>query len=229
MATLDELMAKFASADDADSDTQIKNRAVASDTHHKLASEGDTNMHSLQDIYLAIAGQDHEKTAAAAAYQGTYATEEDDIDVDFAKMAEQIAEQEASEEVEGDDDGNSIMKVAAEYDSAGRIMARGFFDEFQKLAAGIDNQMTESPSAASTPSLGDRGLPTMETNFAGSENHDKALETAGQAAKQNYLDSLAPTKSINAGQGTGDDPEAAAISLGGGSPAAFATVRDLTA
>ena len=100
MATLDELMAKFASADVADSDTQIKNRAVASDTHHKLASEGDTNMHSLQDIYLAIAGQDHEKTAAVAAtsYQGYQADENDDVDVDFAKMAEAIAEQEAYEE-----------------------------------------------------------------------------------------------------------------------------------
>ena len=87
--------------------------------------------------------------------------------------------------------------------------------------------MTESPSKASTPALGNRGLPTMETNFAGSDNHDQPMETAGAAAKQVYLDSLAPTKSISAGAGTGDDPEAAAISLGSGSPAGFATVKDL--
>lgn len=30
---------------------------------------------------------------------------------------------------------DDMIKLAAEYDSAGRIMARGFYDEFQKLAA----------------------------------------------------------------------------------------------
>lgn len=30
---------------------------------------------------------------------------------------------------------NDFMKLAHEYDAAGRIMARGFYDEFQKLAA----------------------------------------------------------------------------------------------
>lgn len=87
--------------------------------------------------------------------------------------------------------------------------------------------MTESASAASTPALGRRGLPTVETNYAGSANHDQAMETAGQAGKQVYLNSLMTSRSIGAGAGTGDDPEAAALSLGSGSPAGFATIKDL--
>lgn len=125
-----------------------------------------------------------------------------------------------------------LIKQAEEEDAAGRIMARGFFDEFYKLAEGIattapDNQMTESESTAKTPALGERGLPTLETNFAGTANHDERMTTSGTAPKTNYADSLAPTKTISAGQGTGTDPEAAAIGLGGGSPLGFATVRDL--
>jgi hypothetical protein len=200
------------------------NPAVGFDGHNKTASGGDS-MKSLTDIYLSLTHVDMNKEAAQAAF-----APEDDVD--FAKMAEAMADAEANEVIQQDDDGGDIIKVAQEYDSAGRIMARGFFDEFQKLAgaldtAATDNQMTESESSASTPSLGDRGLPTMETNFAGSENHDQAMETAGMSAKQVYLDSLKPTKSISAGAGTGDDPEAAAIGLGGGSPSGFATVKDL--
>ena len=186
-------------------------------------------MKSLTDIYLSLTHVDMNKEAAQAAYASN-------DDIDFAKMAEAMADAEADQVVEeeyaSDDAGSDdIIKVAQEYDSAGRIMARGFFDEFNKLAGALDtaasdNQMTESESAASTPSLGNRGLPTMETNFAGSQDHDEPMETAGMAAKQVYLDSLAPTKSISAGM-TGDDPEAAAISLGSGSPAGFATVKDL--
>jgi hypothetical protein len=234
MPTLGELMEKFGSAaasqnDDA-GDNHVpaarQNPAVGFDGHNKTASGGDA-MKSLTDIYLTLTQVDMNKEAAAAAH----AT---DDDVDFAKMAEAMADAEATELVQQDVGGNDgdIVKIAQEYDSAGRIMARGFFDEFQKLAGALDtaaseNQMTETESKASTPALGSRGLPTMETNFAGSANHDQKMETAGQAAKQVYLDSLAPTKSISAGAGTGDDPEAAAISLGSGSPAGFATVKDL--
>lgn len=228
MSTLTDLMSKFASAAGAEPKPEPK-PAVASDGQTKLASGGEKNMNSLQDIYLAIAGQDHEKTASAAAHQQVETPANDDVDVDFAKMAEQLADQEAQEQTESPD----IVKIAAEYDSAGRIMARGFYDEFCKLAEGVttapDNQTTESESAAKTPALGERGLPTLETNFAGNENHDEAIKTTGPEPKKVYADSLAPTKTINAGQGTGDDPEAAAIGLGGGSPVGFATVRDLQA
>lgn len=231
MPTLGELMEKFGSAaasqnDDA-GDNHVPavrhNPAVGQDGHNKTASGGD--MKSLTDIYMTLTHVDMNKEAAAAAAAP-------DDDVDFAKMAEAMADAEANEIFQQDSDDSDIIKVAQEYDSAGRLMARGFYDEFCKLAGALDtavseNQMTESASKASTPALGTRGLPTLETNFAGSENHDKAMETAGSAAKQVYLDSLAPTKSINAGTGTGDDPEAAAISLGSGSPAGFATVKDL--
>jgi len=195
----------------------------------KLASGGD-GMKSLTDIYLTLTETDFDKEASVAAgipqYQEEYASDADD----FAKVAEAIAEAEANEAVQSQGD---IVKVAQEYASAGRIMARGFYDEFMKLAGAMDtdvsdNQMTESASAASTPALGDRGLPTVETNFAGNENHDGMIETAGPGPKQVYKDSLKPSKSISAGM-TGDDPEAAAISLGGGSPAGFATVKDLQA
>lgn len=236
MPTLGDLMSKFdkvASATD-DSNRSVsgtspaRQPAAAGGDTTKLASGGGTAMHSLADLYLALSNQDIEKQASAAA--GAPAADDQD-DVDFAQMAEKIAEAEAAEQVAAEDDGE-IVKIAAEYDAAGRIMARGFFDEFYKLAEGMTsaapNQDTESESAAKTPALGERGLPTVETNFAGSANHDQAMSTTGaNAGKSNYADSLAPTKTISAGQGTGTDPEAAAIGLGGGSPVGFATVRDL--
>lgn len=225
-------MAKFASADDNNLEVGYEPTSepitAVEDGQTKTASGGD-EMNSLQDIYLAIANEDFGKQAAAAANAPTANPAAGIGDVDFAKMAEQIAGAEAAEIVAEDTD---IVKVAAEYDSAGRIMARGFYDEFCKLAGNMDtdvtpNQMTESPSAASTPALGDRGLPTVETNFAGNDAHDQKIETAGPDPKKVYADALKPKKTISAGQGTGDDPEAAAVSLGGGSPAGFATVRDL--
>lgn len=229
MPTLGELMEKFGSAAQQDDDNQAGDDFVPASNHghHKTASGGD--MKSLTDIYLNLTQADMHKEAAAAAYAPT------DDDLNFAKMAEALADAEAEEYVQeeqgGYDDGD-IVKVAQEYDSAGRIMARGFYDEFCKLAGALDtavseNQMTESPSRAATPALGNRGLPTLETNFAGTDAHDQPIETAGMSAKQVYLDSLAPSRTISAGAGTGDDPEAAAISLGSGSPAGFATVKDL--
>jgi hypothetical protein len=206
------------------------NGVVNDDGQTKIASGGD-GMKSLTDIYLAIAETDLTKEAGVAAGAPEYQEPVADDATDFAKMAEAIAEAEASEVVEED---GEIIKVAQEYDSAGRIMARGFYDEFMKLAGALDtdvasNQMTESPSEAATPSLGDRGLPTVETNFAGNDAHDGKIETAGPGPKTVYKDSLKPKKTISAGQGTGDDPEAAAVSLGQGSPAGFATVKDLQA
>lgn len=200
----------------------------------KTASEGST-MNSLHDIYSALAAQDLTKEAAVAAQ----VPEGDDVDVDFAKMAAAIADAEAGEIVDaGDDVGDEepsedeIMKVASEYDAAGRIMARGFYDEFQKLAGNLDtdvtpNQMTESPSAASTPALGDRGLPTVPTNFAGSDSHDKKMETgsgSGVNPKDVYKDALKEQKAITPGV-TGDKPFAAAQSMPG--LGGFATIRNI--
>ena len=242
MATLNELMEKFGSAAADETENSVTggdfvpehNQVVNGDGATKIASGGES-MHSLQDIYMAITDQDHVKEAHVAA-DAPILTEEEELD--FAKMAEAIAEAEATEYAGYDDgsvdDSSDYVKIASEYDAAGRIMARGFFDEFSKLAGALDtdvspNQMTESPSAASTPALGDRGLPTVETNFAGNEAHDQKIETGHAMSKQVYKDTLKPNKTISAGQGTGDDPEAMATSLGSGSPAGFATVRDLQA
>jgi hypothetical protein len=237
MATLSELMEKFGSAAAADDTSHDAGGGFVPDSNYavengatKLASGGET-MQSLQDIYMAITDQDHVKEAHVAA-RAPVVDDGYGEELDFAKMAEALADAEADEIVSHETP--DIIKVASEYDAAGRIMARGFYDEFQKLAGNLDtdvseNQMTESPSAASTPSLGDRGLPTVETNFAGNEAHDQMIETAGTGPKDVYKDSLKPKKTISAGQGTSDDPEAMATSLGSGSPAGFATVRDLQA
>lgn len=229
MATLGELMEKFGAA--ADNETPnaggdfVPENPIVDEGTTKLASGGGT-MQSLQQIYMSIADQDQIKEASVAAGIP------DDDDEAFAKMASALADAEVEDQMQ--DETPDIIKIASEYDAAGRIMARGFYDEFNKLAGNMDtdvslNQMTESPSAASTPALGDRGLPTVETNFAGNDAHDKNIETTGPGPKQVYQNALKTQKTISAGQGTGDDPEAAAISLGGGSPAGFATIRDLQA
>jgi hypothetical protein len=237
MATLGDLIEQFG-GEAADIEESTGSEKVASETNFavedgqtKTASGGD-EMKSLTDIYLSMTDLDMAKEAQVAANVPEFDQEFfEDPEVDMAKLAEAIAGAEAEEIVQED---GEIVKVAQEYDSAGRIMARGFYDEFMKLAGAMDtdvasNQTTESPSAASTPALGNRGLPTVETNFAGNEAHDGQIETAGPGGKQVYKDVLKPAKTISAGQGTGDDPEAAAISLGGGSPAGFATVKDLQA
>lgn len=231
MPTLAELMTKFASADGEESPA-TPTHAVAGDGHKKLASGGEETMtmNSLQDIYMSMVGLD--KTAGARAPQ-QHQTQEQTDDVDFAKVAEELADREAQEQV-SNDEGGDFLKVAAEYDVAGRIMARGFFDEFLKLAEGTtaaDNQNTEAESAAKTPAFGDRSLPTLETNYAGTVDPNKPGQQPqmnGPGPKQTYADSMETSKAINAGV-TGDDPEAAALSLGGGAPVGFATVRDLQA
>ena len=238
MPTLDDLMSKFASpatTDSAPDDRVVSDaKPAVADGTIKTASGGESTMDSLQDIFLEIEGRDTmSKEAQAAAAVPSEAT--DDGDVDFAKLAEQVADREAAEiiaDVDAESETSDIVKIAAEYDSAGRIMARGFFDEFNKLAGTMDtdvvpNQGTESPSAAATPALGDRGLPTVPTNYAGSPNNDQPIITAGPEPKKVYADVLKTPKTISAGDGTSDDPEGKAISMGGGAPVGFATVRDL--
>jgi len=236
--TLGQLAARYA----PDAATTNTEKTAAPGGQTKTASEEGTHMPqstSLTDIYLRLSSMD--KTASTAA--GAPAAPEEEVDL--AKVAQDLAEIEAQAELEkqasgegdgtgdgtgeGEPDEASIMKVAAEYDSAGRIMARGFFDEFFKLAAAghtqaAPNQMTESPSHASTPALGKRGLPTTQTNFAGSAEHTEGMNTKG--GKEVYKTSLQSKKKINAGI-TGDNPEGAAVGLGGGSPSGFATIKDV--
>jgi len=226
MPTLGELMGQFGekagekvASQAVDPDAQF-NAALESGLN-KTASEGDAmGQMTLQDIYLQMSDMD--KTAGQIAdAPGAEPTAEE-----FAKVAEDLATAEAADVVAAGEEpqasSEDIVKIAAEYDSAGRIMARGFYDEFMKLAHG--NKNTETNSIAKTPALGKRELATTPTNFAGSVNHTERMDTKG--SRENYKDSLAPSKKITAGM-TGDDPEAAAVSLGGGAPAGFATVRDL--
>lgn len=233
MPTLGELMSRFhsesgektAAAQPPDLDAQLN--AALEPGATKTASAGGSQM-TLQDIYLQMTNID--KTAAAAA--GAPPDNEEPTPEELAAAAEKLAADEAEAQLAADgtgEPGEDIMKVAAEYDAAGRLMARGFYDEFMKCAAGVhteaeDNRHTESESSAKTPALGERELPTIETNFAGSPNHDQPLSMKG--GRETYKNSLSTSKRIKAGV-TGDDPEAAAISIGGGAPMGFATVRDL--
>ena len=149
MATLSDLLENFglngdvgeektaseqASAGDDEEQALLEN--LLADDNEKTASEGGTQMGSLADLYLQMQEQD----SAGA-------------DDDFDKIAEAAAQEEVTET-------QSIEKMAQEYDAAGRIMARGFFDEFHKLAREL-----EEGSDAATPALGERGTGwQMETN-----------------------------------------------------------------
>jgi hypothetical protein len=175
---------------------------------------------------------DMDKTAAANAARGGAAAA-DPTEAELVAAAEKLAADEAEAQLAGgggaEPSNDEILKMAADLDAAGRIMFRGFYDAFLKEAAKMNteaapNQHTESESEAKTPALGNRGLPTLETNFAGSPNHDQPISMKG--GREVYRDSLQTAKRIKAGV-TGDDPEAAAISIGGGAPLGFATVRDL--
>ena len=236
MPTLGELQSQFFPNDDDHQKTASEQSvATGGDGEHNKTASGGNQMTGLTDLYLAMTDMD--KTAAhAAVNQG-------EEEIDFDKLAGFVAEaevndlmaKEAGEVVVQAPDAveheNLVKMAALEHDAAGRIAARGFWDEFQKLAGAMDtdvspNQTTETPSQAATPALGDRGLPTMTTNFAGSENHDKIIQT-GLESKQVYKDSLKPSATIKPGV-TGDDPETASESVGvNGGTSGFATVRDI--
>lgn len=169
MATLSDLLNNFGLADDGefDGEEKVASTETADDEQalleglldgdqEKTASEGDTEMGSLAELYMNLTEYD----------QGG---EDETLD----KIAELAAEEEIEEEAD-------IEKLAAEYDAAGRIMARGFFDEFQKLAREL-----EDPTQASTPSLGERGTGyQMETNY---EDKGKMDTSGGDQQHKNIL------------------------------------------
>ena len=244
MPTLAELLNKFnaetgdktAAAAPASPSLDVELNAALEDGATKTASAGG-NMQTLQEIYLSLFNMD--KTAQAAGAQA--APQSEPTEEELAQAAQKLAADEAAAQLGADEAEPTEERVklaALEYDAAGRIMYRGFHDEYlklshewQKLAASVqtkaeDNHHTESESKAKTPALGERGLPTMPTNFAGSPEHDQPISMKG--GREVYKNALETAKKINAGV-TGDDPEAAAISIGGGAPMGFATVRDLMA
>lgn len=166
MATLDELLNNFGLAGEEEAEMEHVASDQSADEEEqallnlleegeKTASEGGHEMSgSLADFYMQLAEQD------------TFDGEE--------KVAEELVE-EAAEEQE-----TSIEKLAEEYDAAGRIMARGFFDEFQKLAREL-----EDSSDAKTPAFGERGTGyQMETNY---EDKGKIVTQGGEQQHKNIL------------------------------------------
>ena len=239
MPTLGELMEKFGSAAGegvartSSSPDAIFNAALEGGQTKTASDGGNTMKTSLQDIYMNLSSMDMNKQAAEAAGAPQEQTAPTDDEMAYAaqKLAAAEAEQLAAEGVDPANipsaEDEEILKVAADYDAAGRIMARAFYDEFSKIAASGNtkanpNQMTESPSHAAQASLGNRKLPTVPTNFAGSEQHNQGMVTAG--GKKVHENALEESRKINAGV-TGDDPSSAAQRMG--STAGFATVRDI--
>ena len=96
----------------------------------------------------------------------------------LADMYEKIAaaDQQIEEQYE---DLSDVEKVAQEYDAAGRIMARGFQDELNKLA-----QAASGP----TPGL-----------IAQAKKGQEAREARSPAPKRQYVPSKAPTGTVNIG------------------------------
>jgi hypothetical protein len=231
--TLGELLGKFAAAsgEAVESEDENVHEQVLEDDQEKTASDGGIQMAegmgSLAQLFMSMTEMD--KTAAAIAEEpeleeGDELTEEDIEKIAMAE-AEELVDAEEYEEPD-------MMKVAAEYDAAGRIMARGFFDEYIKLASGAmdtsvsDNQNTDAPSHDKNPALGEHGLPTLATNYAGSPagpNHKpQPMNTKG--GDQVHINALKEKKQVSAGH-TGDHVSQTAESAGGSS--GFATVKDI--
>ncbi|MHC4644911.1 MAG: hypothetical protein ACYTBJ_05385 [Planctomycetota bacterium] len=158
MATLADLLNNFGLAEDEgeekvasetsqatdDSEQALLENLLSGEGEEKVASEGDGQMGSLAELYMQLS--EHDAGGVT--------------DDDFDKVAELAAYDDVAVNEE-----EAIEKVAAEYDAAGRIMARGFYDELNKLAEG--SRELEEGSDASTPALGDRGTQwQMETNMA---------------------------------------------------------------
>lgn len=150
MATLNDLLNNFGLTDSGGFDEE-----------EKVASDGATN--DEQSLLEGLLDGDQEKTASEGddmSLADLYMSLTDHDRAGEEEMLDKIAELAAEEDIQSYD-GDETVKLATEYDAAGRIMARGFFDEFNKLAREL-----EGPSAAKLPALGERGTGyQMETNY----------------------------------------------------------------
>jgi hypothetical protein len=95
-------------------------RALGINKASSATPSTENEMKSLSDIYTGLVNL--EKQAAATTTHRTAALE---------KKAEAMARSDMRKEA-------AMMKTAAEYDAAGRIMARGFVDEFQSCIAHLE-------------------------------------------------------------------------------------------
>lgn len=230
--TLGELLGKFSEASDSGSpDDDTNYEQVLEDENEKIASDGGTamsdGMGSLANLYLSMTEMD--KTAAAVAEAPEFdedealLTEEDLEKIATAEAAELIEQEEYS-----DDEPEDMLKVAAEYDAAGRLMARGFMDEMNKLANAMDtsvapNQGADAESQSSSESFGNRGLVTLDTNYAGAPQagiKGKAVPMNTSGGKAVYKDVLKPNGKGSAGEIVGQRPDKRGVGD-------FATVQDV--
>lgn len=147
----------------------------------EVATENDT-MKSLADLYTDLTTM--EKAASAKTAAPSAALE---------KRAEDLARAELLKEAE-------IKKTAAEYDAAGRIMARGFMDEFLTKMAELD---AGGGSAVSVPGQADNDLDPAR----------QPIPTTGSAPKQESAE-------LNSTEGVKDK-------LGPAGAPAILTVRDM--
>ena len=141
-------------------------------------TENDT-MKSLASLYTDLTNMEKKANAGPAPSAA------------LEKRAEDMARDELKKEAE-------IRKTAAEYDAAGRIMARGFMDEFLTKMAEL-----EGGSAVSVPGQADNDLDPAR----------QPIPTTGSAPKQENADV--------------DSAEGVKAKLGVNSAPAILTVRDM--
>lgn len=216
--TLDDLLSTFGISTNVEAGTEktaAENVTTdeKSDEVIKTANDGGHGM-NLADLYLSMQGLDGQVKEAADVSETETTTE--------AGTDEQALDAAAGALAAQDFDKEAGIKLAAEYDAAGRIMARGFFDEVQKLAAADTHVVpgaNSKPSAAKTEALGERGVPLMPVNDASSPKNNVGIPTSGSAPKQVYRDVLKDGKKTSVGSGVTMSPPV----VGG-----FATVKDIT-
>ena len=216
--TLEDLLSTFGISTNVESTEKTAAENVTTDGKDvevtRTANDGGNGM-NLADLYLSMQGLDgHTKEASGEGSEVETTTDAGTDEQALEAAAEALASQELEKE--------AGVKLAAEYDAAGRIMARGFFDEVQKLAAADTHVVpgaNAKPSAAKTEALGERGVPLMPVNDASSPKNNVGIPTAGSAPKQVYKDVLKDGKKTSVGSGVTMKPPV----VGG-----FATVKDIT-
>ena len=166
-------------------------RALGINKASHAAPSTENEMKSLSDIYTGLVTL--EKQAAATTTNRSAALE---------KKAEVLARREMTKEA-------AMMKTAAEYDAAGRIMARGFVDEFQSCIAHLEK-------------VG------MEGYVAGQIENDldptrAAISTTGAMTENGNLEEGAERSSV---EGAKTQLGVTASGLGGGEVGKIMTIKD---
>jgi hypothetical protein len=108
-------------------------------------------MPSLNEILNSLTSSD-ETEKVASAKQDVQVNSEESI---ITKVASQLSEAEIAS-LEGYVESHEIEKTASEADAYGRFMARGFHDEWMKLAMDTDgapNSMMSTTHSIGTPAL----------------------------------------------------------------------------